>query len=348
MIKSQLKVAVVGAGWVSCNRHLPALAGDPGVRATGIIAPEDSLAALDPAVPARFGIADTASSLDSAIGADADAVVIGTPPTTHAALALEALELGKHVLVEKPLALNTADADRLIAAAERSGKILAVVHNLNFCRATTRARRILERGRLGQLNAVIGLQSSNHLRRLPEWYPRLPLGLFTDESPHLIYLMQSFLDGAELQHVNVGTAVSPHDNTPDIVALGFRGQHGAPGALQMSFVGALSEWALILQGDRATAVVDLFRDVLVRLPNDSSHEGRQVLRTSASAIGTHLGGITSSGIRRARGKLDYGNSEVVRRFVEATTTGLPPETIGAAYGRSVVAVIEAAHRAPRA
>jgi scyllo-inositol 2-dehydrogenase (NADP+) len=347
MTDGRLAVAVVGAGWVSCNRHLPALAAHEGVRLTGMVAPAESLAALDRSAVARFGITRTASSFDSAVVADADAVMIGTPPATHAEVALQALAAGKHVLIEKPLALSTADADALIAAAHRAGKILAVVHNLNFCHATTKARQLVESGKLGTLRAVLGLQSSNHLRRLPVWYRQLPLGLFTDESPHLIYLLQSFLPDAQLQHVNVGAAVAADDNTPDIVNLGFRSAQGVPGTLQMSFVGSVSEWALILQGDRGTAAVDLFRDVLVRLPNDSSHQGAQVLRTSASAIGTHVGGIVSSGVRRAFHRLDYGNAEVVRRFVDAVTTGTPPSGIAATDGRAVVAVIDAAHCARR-
>ena len=345
MTDGRLAVAVVGAGWVSCNRHLPALAAHEGVRLTGMIAPAESLAALDRSAVSRFGITRTASSFDSAVVADADAVMIGTPPATHAEVARQALDAGKHVLIEKPLALSTADADALIVAAQRAEKILAVVHNLNFCHATTRARQLVESGKLGALRAVLGLQSSNHRRRLPVWYQQLPLGLFTDESPHLIYLLQSFLPDAQLQHVNVGAAVAPGDNTPDVVNLGFRSAAGVPGTLQMSFVGSVSEWALILQGDRGTAAVDLFRDVLVRLPDDSSHQGAQVLRTSASAIGTHVGGILSSGVRRAFRRLDYGNAEVVRRFVDAVVTGTPPTGIAATDGRAVVAVIDAAHRA---
>ena len=137
--------------------------------------------------------------------------------------------------------------------------------------------------------------------------------------------------------------VAAGDNTPDVVSLGFRSAAGVPGTIQMSFVGSVSEWALVLQGDRGTAAVDLFRDVLVRVPDDSSHQGAQVLRTSA-AIGTHVGGLLSSGAggfsvdstRKRR------SGPPVRR---AVATGTPPTRIAATNGRAVVAVIDAAHPA---
>jgi len=94
-------------------------------------------------------------------------------------------------------------------------------------------------------------------------------------------------------------------------------------------------------------VIDLFRDVLVRLPNDSAHTGTHVLRTSARAIGSHVLGVARSGLLRAQRRLDYGNEEVVRRFLDATRTGAAPEAITASDGRAVVEVIEAAHNSPR-
>src|SRR5206468_7684705 len=70
--------------------------------------------------------------------------------------------------------------------------VLALVHNFQFARSVRRARRQLEEGRWGKITALHGFQLSSPGRRLPHWYEQLPLGLFYDESPHLLYLLRAF------------------------------------------------------------------------------------------------------------------------------------------------------------
>jgi hypothetical protein len=86
----------------------------------------------------------------------------------------------------------------------------------------------------------------------------------------------------------------------------------------MSFSASVSEWQLVVVAERATVALDIFRDVLVRLPNDRGHRAREILRTSGALVGGHVAGIAASGVRLIGGKLLYGNDEVVRRFVDAT------------------------------
>ena len=340
-----IRVASVGAGWVSQNRHMPALHHDPEVAFTGVIVPE---AQLDDAgradLRSRFGPLRFGTSIDVDWMADVDAVMVGTPPDTHPDLVVAALEAGKHVLVEKPFALTTAEADRMIAAAEANDRIVSVVHNFQFGRAATHAREVIAKGGLGELKAVFGVQSSNHERRLPSWYRELPLGLFTDEAPHLVYLLQSFLPHADLETLHVGRSLAADDNTPDLVSMVLR-DGDVVGSLHMTFVGALSEWMVVVLGTRSTLVLDLFRDVCFTMPNDHGHLAADVLRTQLRAVGGHLVGTFGAGTQRLRGKLDYGNAQVVRRFVAAVRTGQPDPHIDGTRGRDVVRILEAAHRA---
>jgi predicted dehydrogenase len=87
------------------------------------------------------------------------------PNDEHAPLAIRALEAGKHVLVEKPIALETADADAMVAAAARSGKLLMVAHVLPFFPEFAYAAEAVRSGRYGALRAA-------HLSRVitrPAW-----------------------------------------------------------------------------------------------------------------------------------------------------------------------------------
>jgi predicted dehydrogenase len=85
---------------------------------------------------------------------DVDLVDLCVPNDQHAALAIKALEAGKHVLVEKPIALTTADADAMVAAARSSGKRLMVAHVLPFFPEFAFAREAVASGRYGALRAA--------------------------------------------------------------------------------------------------------------------------------------------------------------------------------------------------
>ena len=89
---------------------------------------------------------------------------------------------------------------------------------------------------------------------------------------------------------------------------------GIPVQVDMNFDAPLSEWHIGLLGTKKAAFVDVFRDILVTVPNDGTHFGRDILRTSASAGWTHLAGTVTSGLLLMTGRLAYGNDEVVRKF----------------------------------
>jgi predicted dehydrogenase len=86
-------------------------------------------------------------------------VSIATEPATHAALAVEAMEAGKHVIVEKPLALTWADAHRVIHAARRTGRVATVDHVLRFHPLVRAVERIAREELLGPLRTFA---LSNH------------------------------------------------------------------------------------------------------------------------------------------------------------------------------------------
>jgi len=121
------------------------------------------VAAVDPDPAARARAADdldpppaaTAASLEAALAAhEADAVLVVTPPETHAAVAAAALAAGKHVLVEKPLATTLEDARALVATADQAGKTLMVSQNYRFRPPARAAEQAVADGLLGEIVAV--------------------------------------------------------------------------------------------------------------------------------------------------------------------------------------------------
>lgn len=337
-----IRVAVIGAGWVTRMRHVPSLLRDPRVKLVGVV---DHSEVNARALASALSVSSS-TSLDAAWLRDVDAVTVGTPPDTHFDVVMTALRRGWHVLTEKPFASTPDEGRQMIAAASAAGRTLGVVHNFQFARSVLEAHARLRSGELGALQGVFGLQFSNPRRRLPSWYKRLPAGLFSDEAPHLFYLVRSFVGPAPLANVSVVPSSDPGDPTPRVVSTLQLG--AAPANLQMFFTAALSEWHLVVMGSRKTVVADIFRDILVHLPDDGAHGGLDVLSSSAFAVGSHLLGTVTSGVRHATKTLDYGNNEVIRRFVDAIADGRPLEGIAAEDGLAVVEsmteVVNAARR----
>lgn len=93
-----------------------------------------------------------------------DAIVICTPPGSHAELTIAAAEAGKHVLCEKPMALTLKDADAMIAAAEKSGITLMIGHNPHFSSNSRTMWEIFNSGKLGDL-IHCWIRRNNYFRR---------------------------------------------------------------------------------------------------------------------------------------------------------------------------------------
>jgi predicted dehydrogenase len=96
-----------------------------------------------------------------------DAVSITLPTFLHADFSCKALEKGLHVLCEKPMALNLAECDRMVAAAQSSGKVLQIGHCIRFWPEYVKAREIVRNGEYGHVVAA----TFQRLGSLPSWNP---------------------------------------------------------------------------------------------------------------------------------------------------------------------------------
>jgi predicted dehydrogenase len=85
-----------------------------------------------------------------------DAIVLATPVPSHAELAVRVLEANKHCFVEKPLAQSVADAERAVAAAERTGRTLMVGHLLEYHPGVRKLKELADAGELGEIHYIYG------------------------------------------------------------------------------------------------------------------------------------------------------------------------------------------------
>jgi predicted dehydrogenase len=143
---THLRYGVIGAGVIS-GSHLEAIAAIDHAEIVGLCDLDDTRGRrqAEKAGCAFFG--DRRELFAQA----PDIVVVCTPHPTHAPIAIEALDSHAHVLVEKPIAVEVREADAMIAAAERAGKLLAVTFQARFRPVIVRARELIASGELGAL-----------------------------------------------------------------------------------------------------------------------------------------------------------------------------------------------------
>ncbi|UAL12319.1 oxidoreductase [Caulobacter segnis] len=178
-----LNVVLVGYGYVGKTFHAPLIAATPGLALHTVVSSDPAKVAAD--FPDAQVVPDLAEALaDPAI----ELVVVATPNALHAPQALAALAAGKHVVVDKPFALDAAQARTMADAARDAGKLLTVFHNRRWDSDFQTLQRLIADGALGEV-----VQYESHFDRFrPEvrdrWRERAGpgAGAWMDLGPHLL------------------------------------------------------------------------------------------------------------------------------------------------------------------
>jgi predicted dehydrogenase len=190
-----ITLGIIGCGWVTETRHLPVVRQLDGIRPHSACDTQDERLRL---VERRFGIPRLYSDWTGLIAdPDLDAVLIATPGDSHLLLASAALAAGKHVLVEKPLALTVPDAEALAKQA-RTAKVVSMVGlNFRFHPLARELKATIERGAIGRPLAVFTtLMSSQGQRGSVTGYETSQRGggVFHDKAVHVLDLLRFLFD----------------------------------------------------------------------------------------------------------------------------------------------------------
>lgn len=254
--ESKLRIAVVGAGYVA-GHHLAALSRLDFVELVGLCDPNQEAAN---ALAAKHKVGAVAASLDGLAHAKPHAVYVLTPPVSHFAIAMQALEMGCHVFVEKPLAESVAECDALIARARELGLRLSVNHSDRFDPVVLKALAIVQSGACGDIVMVDILRSSEYPAYaggpLPALvaqgsYPLRDLGV------HALYTLEAFLGplaNADIHYRSSGTQ-------PNLEFDEWHGEVRGPrgcGRFLLSWTSRPMESRLVVRGTRGTIEIDRF------------------------------------------------------------------------------------------
>lgn len=200
-------MAVVGVGYWG-SRHLRVLRSTTGVKA--VIGVDQRFTRTGNESPEISHDIPTYSCIDDALP-HVDAVIIATPPSTHASLGLKAIESGKHLLIEKPMALTTDVAQCLIESASAAGVVLMPGHTFEHNSAVHKLRELVQTGQLGRLFYLD--------------FERLNLGLYQpdvnvilDLAPHDISI-SNFILGSRPTTITAWASRNVHPEHEDVAYL---------------------------------------------------------------------------------------------------------------------------------
>ena len=251
-----LRVGLIGAGQIS-QFHVRALRRVRNARVIGVYDIDASRAA---SLVSRFGLPGSFQTLEEMTREGVDVVHVLTSPDSHAHLAVEALERGCDVLVEKPLAMNLEEVDRIQAAATSAGKRVCVNHSLLYDRFVAKALAIARSGALGTPLTFDYFRSSEYP---PYRGGDLPIHYrnggypFLDQGVHALYLVEAFLGKVQDSQVFLGSRGRDTNLLFDEWRVAVQCEKGT-GNIQISWnVRPLQNW-FVLQGTKGILQANLF------------------------------------------------------------------------------------------
>jgi predicted dehydrogenase len=256
---------------------------------------------------------------------------VRTTIKTHRPLAEEAFAAGKHVFVEKPLSGTVADAEAIVAAAQRAGRVLMVGHTFVYNPAVTTVRAIIERGELGKIQYVDSQRVNLGLHQFD-------FNVLWDLGPHdvsiVLYWLQEQPDWVQC----VGGCYVQSD-IEDVVFLTMGFPSGAIAHAHLSWLAPSKLRTMTVIGDKKMALYD------------DSHQSEKV-----KVFDHGVEALSADELRRSYRSGDIHSPRVgltealqleVRHFIECIRDGVTPRSDGLA-GVRVVRVLEAGNRSLRA
>ena len=332
-------IGILGTGMIA-RYHAQAIAASTGAQLVAVCREDSSRAAQ---AEAEFGV-PCETVLDTFLARrDLDAVCICTPSGLHARQTIAAARAGKHVLVEKPLALNLADADAMLAACHQAHVLLAVALQRRTDNQFIAVREAIAAGELGRM--VLGNVSIPYVR--PQsyydsaaWRGTWNLdggGALMNQGVHLVDLLLWFM--GDLDNVQARFDTLDHAiEVEDCVTAALRFRNGALGSI-VATTAAAPGFPHRVEVYGTQGGVQIEGERIVRWEGGGAQRYSPVQDSSPTAAGA---GATPTGISTV------GHTRIMQDFVEAIRSGRPALVPGEEGRRSLAAVLEIYAAARRA
>ncbi|MGV3487564.1 MAG: Gfo/Idh/MocA family protein [Tuberibacillus sp.] len=260
----KIRVGVIGCGSIARFRHLPEYAAHPNVDIAAVC---DSSAARSNEIARQYG-AEAYTDYEQLLkNNEIDAISVCLPNYLHAPVTIAALNAGKHVLCEKPMATSREEAEAMIQAAKENGKRLMIAHNQRFVASHQKAKQLLESGELGKVYSF----KTTFGHRGPEgwsidgadsWFfnkEQALIGALGDLGVHKADLIRYLLGEVSEVAAFVQTSAKANTNVDDNAVCVLKMENGAIGTLTAS-------WSYVAGEHNATIIFT--EKAVLRLEDD--------------------------------------------------------------------------------
>ncbi len=319
------RAAIIGAGFISTDKHLPAWRRL--CRKVRVVAVCDIDRSRAEAVSRQFGVPAAYANARQMLERERpDFVDICTPPGAHAGLAVAALQADAQVLIEKPLAVNAEECERIVEAQRASRGRVEVAHT-DLCHpSVVEARRRIARGDIGDFTGMRVFYSTPVALWMtdPDHFAhRLPGGSIGETGPHVVYLARSFVGPIREVRVRGRKVLSQYPWSPfDDYHLELAGERAACSVV-LTYTSRHSAYMVELWGADGVLKIDMQSKVLVNY----KRANRSPAGIGLSALGEAAqiaSGAVANGAGYLAGRFRKTHDRPIAGFVERSASGLPP------------------------
>lgn len=332
-----INIGIVGCGKITQLRHAPEYAENPDAN---IVAFYDALPERAAQMAKQYG-GKACASVEELLQCDVDAVSVCVANTAHAQVSIQALQAGKHVLCEKPMAVTAEECDAMNKAARNSGKYLMVAQNQRFAAAHAKARELVENGEIGR---VICFEThfghpgpEGWTGEKDSWFfdkKIAAFGAMADLGVHKTDLLH-YLLGEPITEVIAdictldktfpdGSPITVDDNAFCL----YRTASGVSGTMHVSWT---------FYGEENNSTILYGTKGVIRCYNDSKYS-LVVERKDGGKVFYQLDQLTSNRDQNSGGRTNTG---VIDAFVHSIQTGTPPPITGEDAARVMKVILAA-------
>lgn len=327
---SKIKVGVIGCGSISRKRHLVEYANNKNVEIAAVCDIVESRAVE---MAEKYGAKSFTQYEEVIQLAEIDVISVCLPNDLHAPVSIAALNAGKHVLCEKPMATSRKEAEEMIEAAKRNDKTLMIAHNQRFVASHQKAKQLIESGEIGKIysfRTTFGHPGPERwsIDGRNSWFfdkEQAFIGALGDLGVHKSDLIRYLLGDVAEVSAFVETSAKEDTDVDDNAVAVLKMESGVIGTLAAS-------WSYVTGGDNSTVIYA--ENGVLRLEDDPEHslivqyKNGEVVKYQLDKIQTNEeGGQT--------------NTHVIDHFIEAIINKKAPLITGDEGKKSLDVILAA-------
>lgn len=331
-----MKVGIIGCGAIASRAHIPSY------RRSGadVVAVCDINIERAKQLADRFNLSLVYSDYHELLESNVELVSICTPPQTHASIAIDAAKMGKHVLVEKPMATNLEDAERIVRECEANNTKLCVMHEYRFTPCIQEAKGRISRGRLGE---ILSLEMTAHATFPMRWSDSTWLydrwGMLDDVGVHFLDILSFLTESYPKRVWTVARDITGKMGFFNYIQAIIELANSCVAYLDLSWIAGSYEWTVRAFGTAGKLDIDVRNNHLAELHGTITplDEIGATLRKSSRTMNAVL---TK---RYFKGALAYYDI-VIGSYLQSIARSEPPP-VGPEDGKRVVQFLQAIKQA---